>query len=581
MVYSERKLVAILAADVVGYSRLMEVDEPGTLARLKTHRLELIDPAIAKHRGRLVKTTGDGLLVEFQSVVDAVECATEIQTRMARRNADVSAARAIRLRIGINLGDVIVEDDDIFGDGVNVAARLEALAEPGGICVSAAVRDQVGGRLDALFEDRGEQSVKNITRPIHIYRVVLGAGVSPGDAGPGTGKTGVKPSIAVLPFANMSGDPEQEFFADGLTEDIITELSRFRELLVISRNSVFVHKGKPVKVREVAREFAVDYVVEGSVRKAGDRVRVTVQLIDAETDTHIWAERYDRDLKDIFAIQDEVTAAVVATLSGRVEAATHERVARKRTENMAAYECVLAGKILHHRSAREANAEAQRLLDRAIELDPKYAHAHAWKGCVIGQSYVYGWCPDKHLALKEVAQELETALALDNNDPDVHRVLAALNLVFDNHDKATYHQQRALSLNPNNDLIVVQQGELLTWLGRAEDGIEWIHRAMRLNPYHPERYWNHLGRAQYTARAYADAIESLSRIARPDYSHHALLAASSAQLGNKTAASAHAGEVTTLEPGFAINKYLTTLHYKEATDREHYREGLLKAGLPE
>jgi adenylate cyclase len=581
MTHVERKLVAILAADVVGYSRLMEVDEPGTLARLKTHRLELIDPAIAKHRGRIIKTTGDGLLVEFHSVVDAVECATEIQTRMARRNADVSAARAIQHRIGINLGDVIVEDDDIFGDGVNVAARLEALAEPGGICVSAAVRDQVGGKLDTRFEDGGEQSVKNITRPIRIYRIVLGAGASPGDAAPGTGKAGVKPSIAVLPFANMSGDPEQEFFADGLTEDIITELSRFRELLVISRNSMFVHKGKPVKVQEVAREFAVDYVVEGSVRKAGDRVRVTVQLIDAETDTHIWAERYDRDLKDIFAIQDEVTAAVVATLSGRVEAATHERAARKRTESMAAYECVLAGKILHHRSAREANAEAQRLLDRAIELDPKYAHAHAWKGCVIGQSYVYGWCPDKNRALEQVAQELEIALALDNNDPDVHRVLAALNLIFDNHDKATYHQQRALSLNPNNDLIVVQQGELLTWLGRAEDGIEWIRRAMRLNPYHPERYWNHLGRAQYTARAYANAIESLSRIARPDSSHHALLAASSAQLGNKTAATAHAREVVTLDPRFAINKYLTTLHYKQTADREHCREGLIKAGLPE
>src|ERR1043166_4219844 len=548
MAHSERKLVAILAADVVGYSRLMEVDESGTLARLKTHRLELIDPAIAKHRGRIIKTTGDGLLVEFQSVVDAVECAAEIQTRMARRNADVSPARAIQLRIGINLGDVIVEDGDIFGDGVNVAARLEALAEPGGVCVSAVVRDQVGDRLDTKFEDRGEHSVKNITRPIRIYRVVPGAGATTSDAAPGSGKTSVKPSIAVLPFANMSGDPEQEFFVDGLTEDIITELSRFRDLLVISRNSVFVHKGKPVKVQEVGREFAVDYVVEGSVRKAGDRVRVTVQLIDAETDTHIWAERYDRDLKDIFAIQDEVTAAVVATLSGRVEAATHERFERKPTENMAAYECVLAGKVLHHRSQREANAEAQRLLDRAIELDPNYAHARAWRGCVIGQSWIHGWCPDKELAQKQVAQELEIALALDNNDPDVHRVLAALSLTFDNHDKATYHQERALSLNPNNDLIVVQQGELLTWLGRAEEGIEWIRRAMRLNPYHPERFWNHLGRAQYTARAYADAIGSFSRIARPDYSHHAFLAASSAQLGNKTAAAARARGVSPLDP---------------------------------
>src|SRR5262249_46639923 len=265
--------------------------------------------------------------------------------------------------IGINLGDVIVDGDDIFGDGVNVAARLEALADPGGIWVSAAVREQVGGRLDTRFEDLGDQSVKNIARPNHVYRVAVpAAGAAPSDAGAGAGRAGAKPSIAVLPFSNMSGDPEQEFFADGLTEDIITELSRFRDLLVISRNSVFVHKGKAVKVQEVARGFGVDYVVEGSVRKSGDRVRVTVQLIDAETDTHIWAERYDRELKDIFAIQDEVTGAVVATLSGRVEAAAHERVARKPTENMAAYECVLAGKILHHRSAREANAEAQRLL---------------------------------------------------------------------------------------------------------------------------------------------------------------------------------------------------------------------------
>ena len=582
MAQPERKLVAILAADVVGYSRLMEVDEPGTLARLKTHRLELVDPAIARHRGRIIKTSGDGLLVEFQSVVGAVECASEIQTGMGRRNADLSPARAIQFRIGINLGDVIVDGDDIFGDGVNVAARLEGLADPGGICVSAAVREQVGGRLDTRFEDLGEQSVKNIARPIHVYRVAVpAAGAAPSDAGAGAGSAGAKPSLAVLPFSNMSGDPEQEFFADGLTEDINTELSRFRELLVISRNSVFVHKGKAVRVQEVAREFGVDYVVEGSVRKAGDRVRVTVQLIDAETDAHIWAERYDRELKDIFAIQDEVSAAVVATVSGRVEAAAHERVARKPTENMAAYECVLAGKILHHRSGREANAEAQRLLDRALALDPNYAHAHAWKGCVIGQSWIHGWAPDGELALKQVRQELETALALDDNDPDVHRVLAALSLTFENHDKAAYHQQRALSLNPNNDLIVVQQGELLTWLGRAEEGIDWIRRAMRLNPYHPERYWSHLGRAQYSARAYADAIESFSRIARPDYTHHAFLAASSAQLGNKTAAAAHASEVSALEPSFAINKYLATLHYKNAADREHCREGLIKAGLPE
>ena len=314
----ERRLAAVLAADMVGYSRLMEVDETGTLARLKTHRIELIDPAIAKNHGRIIKTTGDGMLVEFHSVADAVLCAAEVQRRMARRNADVSPARWMQFRIGINLGDVIVQDNDIFGDGVNVAARLEMLAEPGGICISGAVRDQVGDRLDDVaFEDLGDQSVKNIARPIRVFRVRLEQ--EPNDA-PGSAKDTAaattspkKPSIAVLPLANMSGDPEQEFFADGLTEDIITELSRFHDLLVISRNSTFVHKGKAVKVQEVAREFGVDYVLEGSVRKAGGRIRVTVQLIDAETDRHIWAERYDRELEDIFAIQDEMTRAIVAT----------------------------------------------------------------------------------------------------------------------------------------------------------------------------------------------------------------------------------------------------------------------------
>ena len=518
----ERRLAAVLAADMVGYSRLMEVDERGTLARLKTHRIELIDPAIAKNNGRIIKTTGDGMLVEFQSVVDAVLCATEVQRRMARRNADVSPARWMQFRIGINLGDVIVEDGDIFGDGVNIASRLEMLAEPGGICVSAAVRDQVDHRLDDVtFEDLGDQSVKNISRPIRVFRLRLEPDPAiPSehvtDAAPAT-VVSRKPSIAVLPLVNMSGDPEQEFFVDGLSEDIITELSRFHELLVISRNSTFVHKGKAVKVQEVAREFGVDYVLEGSVRKSGDRIRVTVQLIDGETDRHIWAERYDRELEDIFAIQDEMTRAIVATLPGRVEAATHDRAKRKHTDNMAAYECVLAAKVLHHRSIREDNAEAQRLLDRALALDPNYAHAHAWKACVLGQSWIYGWSADSEATLQQVVAELEIALALDDNDSDVHRILAAVNLTRDDHDKAAYHQERALALNPNYDLVVVQQGELLTWLGRPEEGIDWIRKAMRLNPYHPERFWNHLGRACYCAEKYAEAVDAFSRITRPDH----------------------------------------------------------------
>ena len=581
----ERRLAAVVAADMVGYSRLMEVDEAGTLARLKTHRIELIDPAIAKNRGRIIKTTGDGMLMEFHSVVDAVVCSAEIQRRMARRNADISPARWIQFRIGINLGDVIVDDNDIFGDGVNVAARLETLAEPGGICVSAAVRDQLGERLeDIVFEDLGEQSVKNITRPIRVFRIRLGEnlGSTAEDAKDAEVATASpkKPSIAVLPLANMSGDPEQEFFADGLSEDIITELSRFHDLFVISRNSTFVYKGKAVKVQDVAREFGVDYVLEGSVRKAGDRVRVTVQLIDAETDRHIWAERYDRQLEDVFAIQDEMTRAIVATLQGRVEAARHDRAKRKPTDNMEAYECVLTAKVLHHRSTKADNEQAQQLLDRALSLDPDYAHAHAWKACVLGQTWVYDWCADREATFREVVSELEVSLGLDDNDSDVHRILAAVNLNRDDHDKAAYHQERALALNPNYDLVVVQQGELLTWLGRPEEGIDWIKKAMRLNPYHPERFWSHLGRACYCAEKYAEAAEAFARLARPDHTHHAFLAATFAQMGNSVAATAHATEVLKREPKFSVATYLATQHYKHETDRKRHETGLLKAGLP-
>jgi adenylate cyclase len=576
----ERRLAAILAADMVGYCRLMEADETGTLARLRTHRIEVIDPAIAKNRGRIIKTTGDGMLVEFQSVNDAVECAAEVQRRMARRNSDVSPARWIQFRIGINLGDVIVQDGDIFGDGVNVAARLQQLADPGGICVSAAVREQVGDRLDVRFDDVGDQRVKNIARPIRVFRVRLAAPADSAAESVAERAPAAKPSLVVLPFVNMSGDPEQEFFVDGLSEDIITELSRFRELTVISRNSAFVHKGKAVKVRDVAREFGVHYVVEGSVRKAGDRVRVTVQLIDAEADRHIWAERYDRRIEDIFAIQDDISAAIVGTLPGRIEAAGQERAKRKPTDNMAAYEYLLAGKILHHRTTPNDNAEALRLLDRAIALDPKYAHAHAWKACVFGQAWRNNWCEDPEKVWNQCAEEARTALTLDDNDSDVHRILAALSLTRNDHDKARYHQERALALNPNNDLIVVQNGELLTWLGRPEDGIEWIRKAMMLNPYHPERYWSHLGRAHYTARQYAETVQALSRLTRPDYSHHAYLAAALAQLGDDTAAVAHAREVLQQQPDFSIPTFVATLHYLLDSDSDHVADGLRKAGLP-
>ena len=578
----EHKLAAVLAADMVGYSRLMEMDERGTLARLRTHRIELIDPAIAKNQGHIIKTTGDGMLVEFQSVADAVRCAVEIQERMRRRNSDVASERRIDFRIGINLGDIIFDDGDIYGDGVNVAARLEQLADVGGICVTAAVHDQVDGRLDVAFDDLGEKLLKNISRPVRVYRIVTGAPEGKPAAGDGQAVSKaavVKPTVAVLPFTNMSGDPEQEFFADGLTEDILTELSRRHELFVISRTSTFVYKGQAANLREVARKLGARYLVEGSVRKAGDRLRITVQLIDTASDAHIWAERYDRKLDDIFAIQDEITAAIVATLPGRLEAAQHDQLARMKPSSMAAYECVLAAKVLHHRSTREDNVEALKLVDRALQLDPDYAHAHAWRGCILGQAFTYGWCKDKEAALNEVAFELAKALALDDNDADVHRILAAVAIAQSDLNRARHHQDRALALNPNYDLVVVQMGELFTWLGHAEEGTEWIRKAMKLNPHHPARFWSHLGRAHFVGRQYAQAVEAFMHLSSMDVQQHAFVAACYGWLGDRTAAAAHLSKVRELEPGLDLAGFLATMHYANKADLEHLRDGLVRAGM--
>ena len=573
----QRKLAAILSADAAGYSRLMSEDELGTVRALATCR-QLVSDAIARHDGRVVDMPGDNVLAEFASAVSAVEAAAAMQSQLEGCNGKLPENRRLVFRIGVNLGEVVVDDGRVYGDGVNVAARIEALAEPGGICVSGKVYDEVRRKLDLSFDDLGEHALKNIPAPVRVYRVRAGGAAMQPAGGAFAGAA--KPSIIVLPFTNMSGDPEQEFFADGLTEDILTDLSRFHGILVISRNTSFKYKGKVVEVSKVAQELGVQYVVEGSVRKAGKRVRVTVQLIDAESDRHLWAERYDRDLEDVFAIQDEVTNAIVAVLPGRVEAAAHDRAARKPTENMAAYECVATAKTLHHRSTREGNAKAMQLIERAIALDPKYAHAHAWKACIVGQQLTYGWC-DAEAGLNIIEEEALTAAALDDNDSDVHRILAALRLRQHDYDRAAYHQGRALSLNPNDDLIVVQQGEILTWLGQPEDGIEWIRKAMRLNPYHPPRFWSHLGRALFGARRYAEAAAALSRIGDPDAYHLAFLAACYAMAGE----AARAGEQVRLalkkKADFGVAKdYLPTLHYKRESDLVHHREALLRAGLP-
>ena len=587
---TRQRLAAILMADVAGYSRLMSCDERGTVAALDAARA-VFRTTIDAHRGRVIDMAGDSVLAVFETASGAVVSALAIQAELARRSADVAADCRMQFRIGIHLGDVMEKaDGTIYGDGVNIAARLEGIAEPGGVTVSDAVQCAVRQRLDATFDDLGEQRVKNIAAPVRAYRVRerarRRAATAPRPRAPERGAPAPKrdrvdkPSIAVLPFDNMSGDPEQEFFADGITEDIITELSRFRELFVISRNSSFKFKGKPVEVQKFARELGVQYVVEGSVRKAGRRVRITVQLIDAETDRHLWAERYDRDLEDIFAIQDEVTTSIVATLPGRVEAAARDRAARLTTDNMAAYECVLTGKVLHHRSNRDDNAKAQRLLERAIELDPNYAHAHAWKACVLGQTWIYNWCESRPETQARVMESLQTALALDDNDCDVHRILAAINVIQDKHDQAVYHQRRALSLNPNDDLVVVQQGEILTWLGQPEEGIDWIRKAMRLNPYHPERFWSHLARACFAARRYGEAVDALKCISSPDAMVRAGLAACHAQLGAAEAAEEERLATLALAPSFTIAECLATLHYRDPAHREHHRLSLERAGFP-
>jgi adenylate cyclase len=575
-----RRLAAVLAADIAGYSALMGANEETTVQDLKAHQAVIL-PMIVNYGGRVIDTAGDGILAEFASVLSAVKCAMGIQKTMGERNAQVDPARRMQFRIGVNQGDVVFDDARIYGDGVNVAARLESIAEPGGVCISGKVHAEILGKIEATIHDLGPQQLKNIAAPVQVFRIEHLQTAAVGSYPRSHLALADKRSIAVLPFTNMSGDEEQDFFADGLTEDIITALSQFRELLVISRNSTFVYKGKAVNVQEVAKAFDVHYVLEGSVRRSGDRVRITAQLIDAETDRHVWAERYDRELKSIFEIQDDVTSSIAATLPGRVEAAAYQRITRKPTENMAAYELVLTAKVLHHRSRREDNLEAQRTIDRALVLDPNYAHAHAWRACIVGQSWVHNWCADRDIAWKTVNDELKIALALDDDDSDVHRVLAAVHLARGNHQAAEYHQQRALSLNPNNDLIVVQQGELYTWLGNPVNGIEWIRKAMRLNPHHPERFWNHLGRAYFVARRYTEAIESFRRISHADQFHHAFLAASSAMLGDEIEAAAQVRIILEIDPGFSREAYLRTLHYRLDSDREHHRQALLKAALPD
>jgi adenylate cyclase len=580
----QRRLAAIIAADVAGYSRLMEADEDGTLARLKAHRSGLVDPKIKEHRGRIVKTTGDGLLCEFASVVDAVRCAVEIQRAMIDRNAATPADKRIVFRVGINLGDVIADEGDLYGDGVNVAARLEAMAEPGGLCLSGTVREHVADKLPFAFADLGEQTVKNLARPVHVFGLsAAGVAALPKElasaivARPASAPTD-RPSIAVLPFDNLSGDPEQAYFSDGMTEDIITELSRFRSLFVIARNSSFAFRGERIEVGEIARRLGVQYVLEGSVRRAGNRVRITAQLIDAERGTHLWAERYDRDLEDIFAVQDEVVRTVVATVVGRLEVAGAEVARRKPPENLAAYDYVLRGVEQLNLSGDEHNAEARRLFEKAVELDPQYAVGHAYVGLALYVEWI-GTRPPRELERAlEIARK---ALALDENDSRVHRILSYIYGHLKQFDRAEFHGERSVALNPNDPHAALGYAARLRDAGRAEEGLAWARKAMQLNPYHPNWYWSAYARILHDAGHYAEALDAYGRIeGRPSF-HHAYVAACHAGLGQMEEARAHVALALEARPDFSIAAWAKRLGHKHEADKQRFLDGLRKAGLPE
>src|SRR6202521_3802168 len=453
----ERRLAAVLAADVAGYSRLMGLNEERTLANLKSFRKTLVDPQIAAHRGRIVKTTGDGMLVEFASAVDAARCALEVQRGMAGQNADVPQEVRIEFRIGIHVGDIIIDDNDIFGDGVNIAARLEGIAEPGGVCISDDAQRQVRGKVDFAFEDMGPQNLKNIVEPMRAWRLRMNAsGSAAAPIEPPVESTQAlalpdKPSIAVLPFENMSGDPEQEYFADGMVEEIITALSRFKWLFVIARNSSFTFKGKAVDVKEVGRRLGVRYVLEGSVRKASGKVRVTGQLIDAVTGAHIWADRFERDLTDIFALQDEVTVAVVSAIQPKLFQTEIAMATRRRPENLTAYDFYLRAMQQFYLTTREGVAEAIRLAHRALELDPRFGLVAALAGNSHTRNVLFGYAADPQFDCKEAVRLARLALRIDDGDPDTLSRVAVISAGMVGDSEAEIEMaDRAVALNPNS-----------------------------------------------------------------------------------------------------------------------------------
>jgi TolB-like protein/class 3 adenylate cyclase len=570
-----RRLAAILAADVAGYSRLMGADEEGTLERLKALRRELLDPKIAEHHGRIVKTTGDGMLVEFASVVDAVRCAVEVQQAMAQRNTGVAADNRIELRIGINLGDVIVEPDDIYGDGVNIAARIEALADAGGVFVSNTVYDHVRDRQPFVFEDLGEQQVKNIARPVRVYRVRDATAKSPSAPAPPALPLPDKPSIAVLPFQNMSGDPEQEYFADGMVEEITTALSRIRWLFVIARNSSFTYKGQAVDVKQVGRELGVRYVLEGSVRKGGNRVRITAQLIDALTGTHLWADRFDGSLEDIFELQDKVASSVAGVIEPALQAAEIRRSAARPTTDLSAYDLYLRALAAFSPRTKDRVLDALGLLEQAIGIDRHYGPALAWAGICYLRLVADGWAEDPETSRRKASDLARHALEVAENDPGILTNAAFVLARFGEDIGAMIGLvDRALALNPSFARGWYLSGLLRVWAGQPDLAIEHMETSLRLSPR--ERagmpLWS-MGVAYFFKRQFDEAASKLLMSIQDHPGHppsYRTLAACYVHMGRLDEARAIVTRLRALTPLVVPS----AMHFRNPEDRELYLSGL-------
>lgn len=584
---TQRRLAAILAADIVGYSKLIRSDEEGTLARVKSLKSELIDPIIAKHEGRIVKLMGDGILMEFASVVDAVRTAVDVQLAMVERNADLSEAQRIVFRIGVNLGDVVIDGDDIHGDGVNVAARLEGLAEAGTICISGSVHDQIRDRTDFTFEDLGERDVKNIDRPVRVWRWQPGGqGLT---AEPATADEPLplpdKPSIAVLPFDNMSGDPEQEFFADGIAEDIITALSRVEWFFVTARNSSFTYKGQAVDVQQVGRELGVRYVLEGSVRRSGQRLRITAQLIDATTGKHVWAERYDRELSDIFEVQDEITRNVVASTQTQIQLSEGSLFEQMEKLSLPVWALVNRSWKLMYEMTDQSLLEAARLAEEAIGLDPGSGRAHQALASALWHWVWMGYCRDAAATLERARKMAEHAVRLNTNDEYSHWTLGLLKMLNGEHDKAIAEMEHAIEINPNCSLAYGSLATVQNFAGNPESAVGNNETAIRSNPRDPSNFYRYAGLAlsHFMLKQFDVAIEWARKAIhfKPDwFLGHAVLMACLVELGRMDEAQEALADCTTQLPDASLAE-ITKLPFRKPAHRDQLLDALRKAGLPE